>query len=121
MEGEKPRAAAEVADRAVPAEGLVEETKAATHVLRDGHFPENAQPRSDVKSFGSFYEALGRYGNQQASVLALAGRASIGVQGKHTEKVLISRTLLEDRPCKHKSFSEVWGIFKILLKNSFQY
>lgn len=64
----------------------------------------NAQPRSDVKSFGSFCEALGRYGNQQASVLALAGRASIGAQRKHTEKVLISRTLLEDRPCKHKSF-----------------
>lgn len=46
-------------------------------------------------------------------MLALAGRASIGAQRRHTEKVLISRTLLEDRPRKHKSFSEVWGIFKV--------
>lgn len=39
MEGENPRAAAEGVDWAVPAEGLVEETKAATHVLRDGPLP----------------------------------------------------------------------------------
>lgn len=39
VEGENPRAAAEGADWAVPAEGLVEEPKAATHVLRDGPLP----------------------------------------------------------------------------------
>lgn len=39
MEGENPRAAAEGVDWAVPTEGLVEETKAATHVLRDGPLP----------------------------------------------------------------------------------